>query len=108
MNEWLLIIAMAVITFSIRYALLAASGRWHLPATLEQSLKFVPVAVLSAIVVQTIMIKDSGTDIGWTINNSFLFAATVAFLTARITNSLMISVVAGLTGYWLIIFFSSH
>ena len=103
MNEWLLIIAMAGITFGIRYALLAASGRWHLPATLEQSLKFVPVAVLSAIVVQTIMIKEPLSDNNWTINYHFLLSALVAFITARLTNSLMFSVIAGLLAYWLII-----
>ena len=100
MNEWTLIVSMALITFSIRYMLIASAGRWHLPPHLERGLKYVPIAVLSAIVVQTIMVKASGSpEPDWTINSHFLLSAVISFGVARVTNSLMITVAAGLFCY---------
>ena len=100
MNEWTLIILMALITFSIRYVLIASAGRWHLPSTMERGLKYVPIAVLSAIVVQTVIVEVQGNEpITKSINIHFLTAAIIAFLVARFTKSLMLTVLAGLTFY---------
>ncbi|MGI9275389.1 MAG: AzlD domain-containing protein [Endozoicomonas sp.] len=100
MNEWLLIALMATITFGIRYLLLASASSWKLPEALERSLNYVPVAVLSAIVVQTILQADNVTG-DLSINTPFLLSAVVAFVVARLSNSLMITVIAGLLFYWL-------
>ncbi len=103
MNEWALIILMALITFSIRYVLIASAGRWHLPSTMERGLKYIPVAVLSAIVVQTIMMKsDNGQASNWSIDIYFLISAVIAFGVARATKNLMITVTAGLLCYGII------
>ena len=101
MNEWALIFAMTAITFGIRYILLATAGRWQLPVLLEQSLKYVPVAVLSVIVVQTLMVEDRASEYGWGLNPGFVLAGVVAFVVARLTSSLMFSVILGLLVYWL-------
>ena len=91
---------MAAITFGIRYLLLASATSWKLPETLERSLNYVPVAVLSAIVVQTILeVEEPAGSLA--INTPFLLSAIVAFVVARISNSLMITVIAGLCFYWL-------
>lgn len=98
MNEWVLIFCMAAITFGIRYVLLATSGRWTLPPNIERSLKYVPVAVLSAIIIQTILVQsDDGT---LSVNHAFLWSAVVAFVVARLSESLMTTVIAGLLFYW--------
>ncbi|MCL6270370.1 AzlD domain-containing protein [Sansalvadorimonas sp. 2012CJ34-2] len=103
MNEWTLIFLMALITFSIRYVLIASAGRWHIPSTIERGLKYVPIAVLSAIVVQTIMVSSGTSPVqGWAINPHFLVSAIVAFVVSRVTNSLMITVMAGLFCYGVI------
>ncbi|WP_281649036.1 AzlD domain-containing protein [Parendozoicomonas sp. Alg238-R29] len=101
MTEWIVILLMALITFSIRYMLIATSGRWRLPPMMETSLKYVPVAVLSVIVVQTIMVKNGVNEsgVGWAVNHGFLFSAVVAFVVARVSKSLMITVMAGLLCY---------
>ncbi|AMO55179.1 AzlD domain-containing protein [Endozoicomonas montiporae] len=103
MNEWLLILSMAAITFGIRFVLLATSGRWTLPPNIERSLKYVPVAVLSAIIVQTILVRAPDGSNG--INVAFFWSAIVAFIVSRISNSLMITVIAGLAFYWVCISF---
>ncbi|CAM3542496.1 AzlD domain-containing protein [Parendozoicomonas haliclonae] len=98
MSAWWLIIGMALITFSIRYVLIATSGRWQLPQVMETALKYVPVAVLTVIIVQTIMVKSSSSA-GWEVNPGFLLSALVAFAVARLTKSLMITVMVGLVCY---------
>ena len=47
MKTFLLIFFMMVVTFGVRYPVLALVGRINLPIQVERALKFVPVAVLS-------------------------------------------------------------
>ena len=100
MNEWVLIISMALITFGIRYVMLASAGRWALPEMFERSLNYVPVAVLTAITVQTIL-TGSPSEGTLSVNMPFLLSAVVAFIAGRLFNSLMITVILGLGFYWL-------
>jgi branched-subunit amino acid transport protein len=53
MSEFLLISGMAIVTFAIRYPVLALSGRFKLSEQFLQVLGYVPPAVLTAIVVPT-------------------------------------------------------
>ncbi|NJD90669.1 MAG: AzlD domain-containing protein, partial [Geobacter sp.] len=48
---WLVIIAAGLLTFLTRFAFIAISGRWYPPAGFRRALQFVPVAVLTAIIV---------------------------------------------------------
>ena len=60
MNDWLLVASMALVTFLIRYLLLALSGRIQLSPTLVRALGYVPPVVLTAIVVPAVVMPD-----GW-------------------------------------------
>ncbi len=107
MNEWLLISLMALITFSIRYILIATAGHWHLPPTIEKGLRYVPIAILSAIVAETIMVNTGNCQSpSWSVNNQFLVSAVVAFTVAKMTNSLMITVTASLIFYGVLHYFT--
>lgn len=99
MNEWILIALMACITFGIRYVMMASAGRITLPPLLLRSLNYVPVAVLSAMVVQTILVKVPESS-SLSVNPAFLTSTLVAFFVARFSKNLMITVVAGLLFYW--------
>ncbi|MET4693129.1 AzlD domain-containing protein [Endozoicomonas lisbonensis] len=76
---------------------------WTRPPNVERSLKYVPIAVLSAIIIQTIMVQAPDGSLG--INKAFLCSAIVAFIVARISKSLMVTVIAGLLFYWAFITF---
>ena len=75
-NEVLLLGGMALVTFLIRYPLLAISGRLTLPPRLLQALNYVPPAVLTAIVVPTVLVE--GDSLWLSINNPRLIGALVA------------------------------
>jgi branched-subunit amino acid transport protein len=94
MNEWLLIVLMALVTFLPRYLPFALAGRVKLPAALERGLDFVPVAVLTAIIAQTTLIRGGELDL--TIGNLHAIAAAAAFITALVTRHLFLTIAVGL------------
>ena len=94
MNEWLLIALMALVTFLPRYLPFALAGRVKLPAALERGLDFVPVAVLTAIIAQTTLIRGGELDL--TIGNLHAIAAAAAFTTALVTRHLFLTIAVGL------------
>jgi len=48
-EQVLLILGMMIVTFGVRYSVLAMSGRINMSKRVEQALRFVPVAVLTAL-----------------------------------------------------------
>lgn len=61
MTLWLTIIGMGLITYAIRLSLLGIWERVELTAVTHRALKYVPIAVLSAIIVPE-MVRPGG---GW-------------------------------------------
>ena len=100
MNEWLLIALMALVTYLPRALPLALAGRVRLPAALERALDFVPVAVLTAIIAQTALVRDGALDIS--LDNHHAIAASAAFAVALLTRHLFLTIVAGLACFALL------
>jgi branched-subunit amino acid transport protein len=80
MNELTLILGMMAVTAVVRYPVLALVGRFDLPAPVFNALKFVPVAVLTAISVPE-MLSPGGT-LSLSYTNAHLVAGVVAVLAA--------------------------
>ena len=78
LNETIMILGMMIVTFAIRYILLAFSGRYQMPPALERALNYVPPAVLTAIVVPSVLLRDGE----WAISmaNPYLPAALTAVI----------------------------
>lgn len=94
MNELLLILGMTLVTFGVRYPVLALVGRLHLPEPLVRALKYVPPAVLTAIIVPAVLLREGNLDVSP--GNAYLVAAVVAALVAWRTRSLLGTIVIGL------------
>lgn len=58
-NELMLLGGMMLVTFGVRYPLLAMSDRITLPPRLMQALNYVPPAVLTAIIVPTVLLDNN-------------------------------------------------
>lgn len=95
MHEWWLIFWMAVVTFGPRYIPFALAGRLKIPDSLEQALGFVPIAVLTAIIAQTALLRDGDLDLSW--QNHHAMATLASFLVAVVTRHLVATIAAGLT-----------
>ena len=94
MNEWLLIFLMALVTFVPRYLPFALAGRLKISGTMERALGFVPIAVLTAIVAQTALVRDGSIDLS--LGNHHAIATLAAFVVAVWTRHLFATIGVGL------------
>lgn len=104
MNELLLIFGMFLVTFAARYPLLVLVGRIQLPKRVFQALRFVPVAVLTAIIVPAMVMPQGSIFIG--INNAYLIAGIISMLIAWRTKSLLPTIGGGMLVFllWRVLF----
>jgi branched-subunit amino acid transport protein len=104
MNELLLIFGMFLVTYASRYPLLVIVGRVQLPKRVFQALRFVPVAVLTAIIVPAMLMPQGSIFIG--LNNAFLIAGVVSMLIAWRTGNLLATIGGGMAVFllWRVLF----
>jgi branched-subunit amino acid transport protein len=93
-NEWLLILGMTIVTVLPRYGVLALLGRVELPQPVFRALKFVPPAVLSAIILPELLLKDDKLYIA--LGNSYLVAGIFSGIVAWRTRNLLLTIVLGM------------
>ena len=91
---WLTMLIVGVLTFGIRLSFILILDRWETPPLLKRSLRFVPVAVLTAIIVPELIMRGGKPDITFT--NLRLIAGIVAILVAWKTKSIIWTIIAGM------------
>ncbi len=96
--EWLLILGMMVVTFGIRYFLLAFAGRIKMPSLLVASLNYIPPAVLTAMTVPAVLFPKGELHLSYT--NPYLVAAVVATAAGIVTKSLLATIAIGLLAFF--------
>lgn len=94
MNEPLLILGMAAVTFGVRYPVLAIFSRVQFPDVVIRALRFVPVAVLTAIVVPALMMPEQTLNL--TLQNAYLIAGIISVGVAWYTKKLLPTIVIGM------------
>lgn len=99
MKEFYLILGMMVVTFGVRYPVLALLGKFTMPKQVIKALSFVPVTVLTAIIVPEMLMGDGIIDIGTA--NPALFAGLVAVLVSWKTKNLTWTILAGMGTFYL-------
>ena len=100
-DEIILILGMFAVTFGVRYPVLAFASRVSLPDIITRGLKFVPAAVLSAIIVPAILMPD-GSAIQFSFSNSYLVAGIAAMVFSARTKNLLLTILFGM------LFFLGH
>jgi len=98
MNEFWLILGMTAVTFGVRYPVLALVGQIELPEPVFRALKYVPVAVLTAIVVPAVLMPDD--ELAISLQNAEMIGAIVAVLVAWRTRSLLWTIVIGMAAFY--------
>lgn len=94
MNIWLVFLLGGLLTFGMRFIFIYLLGRFEVPATMRRALRFVPPAVLSAIVVPELMMHSGQIDISWM--NFRLLAGIVAVLVAWRTKNTLLTILGGM------------
>ncbi|SRR5258707_12234072 len=94
MNELIIIIGMALVTIAIRYPLLALLGKLSLPEPIFRALKYVPPAVLTAIIMPAMLFKNDVLVISYT--NDYLIAGIISVVVAWRSKNLLLTIVIGM------------
>jgi len=101
MNIPVMILGMALINLAIRWPVYLFANHFRFPPLIERALAFVPVAVLTAIIVPTVLYPDDKTlDISW--HNPSLLAAVLAAVVGRVTKNLFATIGIGMAVYLLL------
>lgn len=99
MQTWLLILGMLAITFLTRYSFFAWPNL-RFPRLIEQGLHYVPVAVLTAIVVPGMLMPAGVWALEWT--NAYLLAGLLSIAVAALTRNLLATIAGGLVCFFLL------
>lgn len=95
MNIWLVMALGGLLTFGMRLSFIYLFGRFEIPETMRRALRFVPPAVLSAIVFPELLMPSGSLD--FTFGNRRLLAGVVAILVAAWTKNTLLTILAGMT-----------
>ena len=98
MNEFKLIAGMFLATFLTRYPTMLLVSKIELSAQIKSALKYVPIAVLSAIIAPLILLRQGQLDLN--IDNPFLLAAIVSTLISWRLKNLLLTIVLGMASLW--------
>jgi branched-subunit amino acid transport protein len=96
---WITIIVAGLLTFGIRLSFILLMEKWNPPAWLERSLRYVPPAVLCAIIFPELLIRDGIFFLSF--DNSRLLAGLVAGLVGWRTKNVLITIAAGMLALYL-------
>jgi branched-subunit amino acid transport protein len=94
MNEVLLLAGMAVATMATRIPVLVALSRRKLPASVERALRYVPPAVLAAIILPMALLREG--QLHLSLQNAMLGASICAVLISWRTKNLLLTIVLGM------------
>lgn len=100
MSPWLIILLMGLVTYLIRLSLIGGLGKVNLPPVARRALRFVPPAVLTAIIVPEVLLPAG--EIDFSLANARLPAALLAALVAWRTKNVVLTVAVGMAALWII------
>ena len=94
MSVWLTILIAGFLTYGMRLSFVLLFGRMEVPPQLKQSLRFVPPAVLTAIILPELLLPRGSFD--FSLGNERLLAGIIAALVAWRTKSVVITIFVGM------------
>jgi branched-subunit amino acid transport protein len=100
MTLWLLILAAGLLTFGTRLSFILLLHRLNFPGWFLRALRFVPMAVLSAIILPQLTTRNSVFDISF--RNPQLYAGALAILVAWRTKSVLLTILIGMAALLII------
>ncbi|CAG0980440.1 hypothetical protein ARNL5_02436 [Anaerolineae bacterium] len=100
MNYWLIILAMGIVTFGIRLLPIVLLGRIEIPLVVQRALRFVPPAVLSAIIAPELLMP--GGEFSLSLDNARLIAGVIATVVAWRTKNVLATIAVGMITFWVL------
>ena len=94
MNVLLIFVAGGLLTFAMRFSFIYLLGRAALPERVRRLLRFVPAAVLAAIITPELLLHTGSLEVGP--GNTRLIAGLVAILVAWWTRNTLLTILVGM------------
>ena len=94
MKLFLILLLIGVITYSLRLSFILLFGKSEAPQWLRHTLRFVPPAVLSAIIFPELLLHDGSLNLS--LGNPRLLAGLLASLVAWRTKNVMATILVGM------------
>jgi len=95
---WLAILGAGAVTFTLRLSFIALLGRIEIPLYFERALRFVPAAVLTAVVIPLLVYTNGSLELSF--GNERLLAGLVAALIAWRTRNVLFTLGGGMATLW--------
>lgn len=102
-NIWFVMVGLGLLTFLTRLSFIALHNRWTPPELFRRALHFVPVAVLTAIVVPELIMHNGSLDL--TPLNPRLIAGLVAIFVAWRWKNTVLTILSGMVTFWVVAYF---
>jgi len=97
---WFVMVAIGMLTFLTRLSFILLQDKWQPPSIVTRGLRFVPVAVLTAIFVPEILLIEN--QLAFSFTNMRLLAGLIAILVAYKTKSALWTIAVGMGVFWLL------
>jgi branched-subunit amino acid transport protein len=91
---WTTIIIVGLLTLGIRLSFIISMNKTRISPMLRHALRFVPVAVLSALIAPALFLSKGSLDLSF--GNSRLIAGILAILVAWRTKNVLLTIVIGM------------
>ena len=106
MITWLTVITAGLLTYLTRLSSIISYGRFEMPDQVKRALRFVPVAVLTAIFLPDLVyIQD---ELILSLRNPRLLAGLLAIIVAWRTKNVIYTIVIGMLALWILQFLLNH
>lgn len=97
-SVWFLFIILAMGTFALRFSFIYLFGKVEMPAWLRRALRFVPPAVLAALVFPALTYPNGALDLS--LDNIRLLAGLGGALVAWKTRNVLWTIAVGMVLFW--------
>lgn len=94
MNIWLVMLLGGLLTYGMRLSFIYLFGRIEIPEMMRRALRFVPPAVLSAIILPQLFMPSGSLDLS--LGNHRLLAGFVAIIVAWWTKNTLLTILVGM------------
>lgn len=100
MKIWWIMLGAGVLTYLTRLSFIFLLGRLNVPPWVPRALRFVPPAVLSAIIFPELLLSNG--ELALSFSNNRLLAGAVAIIVAWRTRSVLWTIVSGMSALLLL------
>lgn len=102
MALWLMLLGIGAITYAIRLSCIGLLGQKDMPALLLKALRFVPIAVLPAIILPELVLRNN--TLALSIHNPRWIAGILAAIVAWRTRNVLLTIAVGMIALWVLEF----